>query len=57
MTACLGSKFLPISISTAFNTELMQLLEERDELHMAQDSMLVDIEDLTRSVVRLSIET
>ena len=26
----------------------MNLLMERDELHMSQDSMLVDIEDLTR---------
>lgn len=30
------------------NIELMQLLMERDDQHMAQDSMLVDIEDLTR---------
>lgn len=29
------------------NLELMQQLVERDDLHMAQDSMLVDIEDLT----------
>lgn len=46
-------KFLVLSLSTAFNTELMQLLEERDDLHMAQDSMLVDIEDLTRLVARV----
>ena len=26
------------------------MLVERDDLHMEQDSMLVDIEDLTRSV-------
>jgi hypothetical protein len=26
----------------------VRLLVERDDLHMAQDSMLVDIEDLTR---------
>lgn len=32
----------------AFNSELMELLIDRDDLHMAQDSMLVDIEDLTR---------
>jgi len=27
----------------------MQQLVDRDDLHMAQDSMLVDIDDLTRS--------
>ncbi|XP_060063914.1 uncharacterized protein LOC132544346 isoform X2 [Ylistrum balloti] len=30
------------------NEDLVRLLMERDELHMGQDSMLVDIEDLTR---------
>ncbi|XP_055379282.1 schwannomin-interacting protein 1 [Condylostylus longicornis] len=30
------------------NDNLVQYLMERDELHMSQDSMLVDIEDLTR---------
>ncbi|KAK3094716.1 hypothetical protein FSP39_005373 [Pinctada imbricata] len=30
------------------NEELVKLLMERDELHMSQDSMLVDIEDLSR---------
>jgi len=33
----------------AYNGELMRSLQERDELHMAQDSMLVDIDDLIRS--------
>ncbi|KAK3567938.1 hypothetical protein QTP86_027273, partial [Hemibagrus guttatus] len=31
------------------NEELVQLLLLRDELHMEQDAMLVDVEDLTRS--------
>jgi len=39
-----------MSVSTAYNGELMRSLQERDELHMAQDSMLVDIDDLIRSV-------
>lgn len=30
------------------NDELVQLLLKRDELHMEQDAMLVEIEDLTR---------
>lgn len=30
------------------NEELVQLLLLRDELHVEQDAMLVDIEDLTR---------
>ncbi|KAL5281421.1 SCHIP1 family protein [Megaselia abdita] len=32
----------------SFNTNLVQLLMDRDDLHMGQDAMLVDIEDLTR---------
>ncbi|XP_047986817.1 schwannomin-interacting protein 1 homolog [Leguminivora glycinivorella] len=32
----------------SLNESLVQLLMARDELHMGQDSMLVDIEDLTR---------
>ncbi|XP_073941918.1 schwannomin interacting protein 1 isoform X3 [Choristoneura fumiferana] len=32
----------------ALNESLVRLLMARDELHMGQDSMLVDIEDLTR---------
>ncbi|CDQ67786.1 unnamed protein product [Oncorhynchus mykiss] len=32
----------------SLNEELVQLLLMRDELHVEQDAMLVDIEDLTR---------
>ena len=35
-------------LSPGLNEELVQLLVVRDELHMEQDAMLVDIEDLTR---------
>uniref|UniRef100_A0A8C0TDA1 Schwannomin interacting protein 1 C-terminal domain-containing protein n=2 Tax=Canis lupus familiaris TaxID=9615 RepID=A0A8C0TDA1_CANLF len=35
----------------SLNEELVQLLLIRDELHTEQDAMLVDIEDLTRSVM------
>lgn len=30
------------------NESLVQILMERDDMHMGQDSILVDIEDLTR---------
>lgn len=29
------------------NEQLVEMLMERDELHMSRDSLLVDIEDLT----------
>ncbi|KAH3812445.1 hypothetical protein DPMN_140877 [Dreissena polymorpha] len=38
----------------SLNEDLVRLLMERDELHMEQDSMLVDIEDLTRRAEELA---
>lgn len=32
----------------SLNEQLVKYLMDRDDLHMGQDSMLVDIEDLTR---------
>lgn len=32
----------------SLNEQLVKYLMDRDDLHMSQDSMLVDIEDLTR---------
>lgn len=43
----------PVSPLAGLNEELVQLLLVRDELHTEQDAMLVDIEDLTRSVGRV----
>lgn len=34
--------------SSETNANLVQLLMERDDLHMAQDAMLLDTEDLSR---------
>lgn len=41
---------MPLFFAPGLNEELVQLLLIRDELHTEQDAMLVDIEDLTRSV-------
>jgi len=46
-----------VCMCIAYNGELMRSLQDRDELHMAQDSMLVDIDDLIRSVSILQTRT
>ncbi|KOB70449.1 putative rho-associated protein kinase 1 [Operophtera brumata] len=46
-----GPHALPVSIHSqieSLNDSLVQMLMARNELHMGQDSMLVDIEELTR---------
>ena len=40
--------FILIITPTELNTSLVKLLITRDELYMEQDSLLVDIEDLTK---------
>lgn len=37
-----------IDMFPGLNEDLVTFLMERDDLHMEQDSMLVDIEDLTK---------
>lgn len=37
-----------INLYAGLNEDLVTFLMERDDLHMEQDSMLVDIEDLTK---------
>lgn len=41
--------YISLIFPAGLNEELVQLLVLRDELHVEQDAMLVDVEDLTRS--------
>jgi len=38
----------------ALNSELVECLVERDDLHRTQDSLLVDVEDLSRFLSRVT---
>lgn len=41
-------------IFAALNNDLMQSLLERDDLHHTQDSLLVDVEDLSRFLTKVT---
>ena len=38
----------------ALNNELVEFLVERDDLHRTQDSLLVDVEDLSRFLTKVT---
>ena len=46
-----------VIVFVALNTELVECLVERDDLLRRQDSLLVDVEDLSRFLTKVACNT